>query len=496
MPDAIGYARGMVTRATEFDPTELLDRALWLQQDMRHDARRAAMLRTIAAALSHVRDRIIATASAETSLTPDELAPEFSRMTRTLEMFAGVVEDGRWVRESHTPAATNPNDAPHLIGPNHDLRSRLVPLRGVVVVFGASNFPLAYGVCGGDTASALAAGCPVVLKEHPAHRETGRLIAETARAAIKTAGLDPDILGYIEDDGTNSAELAKHLIEHWAVAAVGFTGSLAVGTALHRLGANRERPIPVFAEMGSVNPSVIFPAALASRGDAIIDQLAASITQRFGQQCTCPGIIFLHSNRDGRPFAEKLAAKLAQTPPRRMLSPAVANGFERAVATVAGARDVTRVGPAIPGGPPTTGPVVLHCVGSEALAQFETVLATEMFGPGVLVVDDAGYDGDSMEFPGSLTLSIWFDPDSPEDLAAARRFLDTGRFGAGRIIFNGIPTGVRVCDAMTHGGPWPATNRPDSTAVGPRAIERWCRWVSWQNAPSELSASEDPAPSF
>lgn len=488
MPDAIGYARGMVTRAAEFDPTELLDRALWLQQDMRHDARRAAMLRTIAAALSHVRDRIIATASAETSLTPDELAPEFSRMTRTLEMFAGVVEDGRWVRESHTPAANNPNDAPHLIGPNHDLRSRLIPLRGVVVVFGASNFPLAYGVCGGDTASALAAGCPVVVKEHPAHRDTGRLIADTARAAIKAAGVgvgfDPDILGYVEDDGTNSAALAKQLIEHRATAAVGFTGSLAVGTQLHRLAANRSHPlgpIPVFAEMGSVNPSVIFPAALASRGDAIIDQLAASITQRFGQQCTCPGIIFLHGSRDGRPFAEKLAAKLAQTPPRRMLSPAVASGFERAVATVASARGVTRIGPAIHGGP-----VVLHCTAADALAQFDTVLATEMFGPGVLVVDDASNNGDAMQFPGSLTMSIWFDPDSPADTAAARRFLDSGRANAGRIIFNGVPTGVRVCESMTHGGPWPATNRPDSTAVGPRAIERWCRWVSWQNAPGVL----------
>jgi NADP-dependent aldehyde dehydrogenase len=129
---------------------------------------------------------------------------------------------------------------------------------------------------------------------------------------------------------------------------------------------------------------------------------------------------------------------------------------------------------------------VLHCVGSDALAQFETVLATEMFGPGVLVVDDAGHDGDAMQFPGSLTMSIWFDPHSAEDTAAARRFLDVGRFGAGRIIFNGVPTGVRVCESMTHGGPWPATNRPDTTAVGPRAIERWCRWVSWQNAPESL----------
>ena len=204
------------------------------------------MLRAIAAALAKARERIIAVASAETALTPDELAPEFSRMTRTLEMFAGVVEDGRWVRESHTPAAADPADA---IGPNHDVRSRLVPLRGVVVVFGASNFPLAYGVCGGDTASALAAGCPVVVKEHPSHRETGRLIAETARVAIKEvgaarvgAGLDPDILGYVEDDGTNSAELAKQLIEHRATAAVGFTGSLAVGTHLHRLAANRPHP--------------------------------------------------------------------------------------------------------------------------------------------------------------------------------------------------------------------------------------------------------------
>lgn len=445
--------------------------AATIQRPMRATDARRSMLVAIARSLEQARDLIIATASSETALTAPELAPEFARMTRTLEMFADLIESDRWTRPAISPPQTDPSKA---IGPNHDVRSMLIPLRGVVIVFGASNFPLAYGVCGGDTASALAAGCPVVVKEHPAHRNTGRLLAQIARDVIKSSGLDPNLLGYVEDDGTDTAGLARALVEHPNAAAVGFTGSTTIGTTLIKIANARPIPIPVFAEMGSVNPNVIFPAALASREDAIIDQLASSISQRYGQQCTCPGIIFLHGNRDGRPFAQKLWAKLSQTPMRRMLSPSVAAGFERAVETVANAREVSRIGTTEPGGP-----VVLHCVGSEALAQFETVLATEMFGPGVLVIDDAGFDNDLIEFPGSLTMSIWFDPG---DIDAVRQFLDTGRFEAGRIIFNGVPTGVRVAEGMVHGGPWPATNRPESTAVGPRAIERWCRPVCLQNA--------------
>ncbi|MBX3381338.1 MAG: aldehyde dehydrogenase family protein, partial [Phycisphaeraceae bacterium] len=183
---------------------------------------RGRVLRAIASSLDQSRSLIIAAAASETSLTDAELAPEFTRMTRTLEMFAAIVEDGKWVRAAVSLAESDPSKA---IGPNHDVRSKLIPLRGAVIVFGASNFPLAYGVCGGDAASALAAGCPVVVKEHPAHRNTGRLIASIARDAIKSAGFDADLLGYVEDDGKDTAALAKSLVEHPNAAAVGFTGS-------------------------------------------------------------------------------------------------------------------------------------------------------------------------------------------------------------------------------------------------------------------------------
>ncbi len=447
-------------------------------------AKRGAILRAIAGALTRSREIILSACSAETALTKAELEPEFSRMTRTLEMFAELIEDERWVRAAISSPETSASDA---IGPNHDVRSMLIPLHGAVIVFGASNFPLAYGVCGGDTASALAAGCPVVVKEHPAHRSTGRMIAKIARDSLRASGVNPDVLTYVEDDGTRTPELAKQLVEDWAAAAVGFTGSFAVGAHLHRLGANRERPIPVYAEMGSVNPNVIFPAALSSRAEAIVSLLAASIVQRNGQQCTCPGIVFLHGSSEGIPFAKRFADALAVNPARRMLSPSVARNFSEAVKRISAARDVQLISPKLPSSDGLIGPCVLYCPGPEAIAQQELVLATEMFGPGVVVVDDPGHDADYIAFPGILTLSLWADePDYP----AVSRFLDRRRFGAGRVVFNGVSTGVRVAPAMVHGGSWPATNRPDTTAVGARAIERWCRPVCFQNFPEELLPPE------
>lgn len=419
---------------------------------------------------------IIATASSETALTDTELAPEFSRMTRTLEMFASLVEEGSWVRAAHSPPEPNASDA---IGPNHDVRSMLIPLRGAVIVFGASNFPLAYGVCGGDTASALAAGCPVVVKEHPAHRNTGRLIANIARDSIKSTGIDPDILCYAEDNGEDTAALARLLVDHTSAAAVGFTGSTKVGTSLIKIANSRAVPIPVFAEMGSVNPNVIFSGALATRAKEIAKSLSDSIAARHGQQCTCPGIVLVPSN--DRTFAELLESELAKNPSRRMLSPGIQDGYEKAVAKVAAA-----LGEPVPArtAPDETPPIILKAPTKASLV-LPDVLETEMFGPAAIVLSGTLDESRAAieKLPGSLTLSLWFDD---SDLPNVQRLLPEIVHRAGRIIFNGVPTGVRVCEAMVHGGPWPATNRPESTAVGPRAIERWCRWVCWQNAPSSL----------
>ncbi|MBL8875482.1 MAG: aldehyde dehydrogenase family protein [Phycisphaerae bacterium] len=452
-----------------------IEQAFCCQREWRATDRtkRANVLRAIAKAIAECRSLILATASSETSLTESELAPEFARMTRTLEMFAALIENDHWTRPAISPAET---DASKAIGPNHDVRSMLIPLRGVVIVFGASNFPLAYGVCGGDTASALAAGCPVVVKEHPAHRNTGRLLAQIARDAIKSSGLDPDLLGYVEDDGTDTAGLARSLVEHPNAAAVGFTGSTTIGTTLIKIANARPIPIPVFAEMGSVNPNIIFPGALASRSGEIAKQLAASIAARHGQQCTCPGIVLVPSN--DRTFADTLEAELAKNPPRRMLSPNVQSSYEKAVAKVSkavGENVATHTAP------DQTPPIILKAPTKAGLSLPE-ILETEMFGPAAIVVSGTMADSRSAieKLPGSLTISVWFDHSDRETLDA---LLPDLADRAGRIIFNGVPTGVRVAEGMVHGGPWPATNRPESTAVGPRAIERWCRPVCYQNAP-------------
>jgi len=463
------------------NPAEIVAAAAQTQRDWiaRQPGERARTLRMIASALEQSRSLIIATASSDTALTDAELAPEFTRMTRTLEMFASLVEQGAWVRAAISPPEANASDA---IGPNHDVRSMLVPLRGAVIVFGASNFPLAYGVCGGDTASALAAGCPVVVKEHPAHRNTGRLIADIARDAINSAGIDPDILCYAEDNGKDTASLARKLIEHPSAAAVGFTGSTTVGTSLINIANARTVPIPVFAEMGSVNPNIIFPGALATRTNEIAKSLADSIAARHGQQCTCPGIVLVPSN--DHTFASMLKVNLEKHPARRMLSPGVLAGFEKAVAKVARAVGENVCTRSAGEESEDSAPLVLHAPTKAAFA-LPDILETEMFGPAAIVLSGTMDESQVAiaKLPGSLTISVWFDE---SDANAVKALLPDLASRAGRIIFNGVPTGVRVAEGMTHGGPWPATNRPDTTAVGPRAIERWCRPVCLQNCPADL----------
>lgn len=245
-------------------------------------ARRAETLDAVAAALDARRGDVVSTAAEETALTPDELAPEFDRMTGTLRMFAALIGGSGLPPDRKSPfRAAISRKGDHTLGPNHDVRSMLVPL-GPVAVFGSSNFPLAYGVCGGDTASALAAGCPVVVKEHPAHPRTGRLIRGIARAAATTAGAHESLLGYIENTDPRDFSAAEQLVQHPAIRAVGFTGSIPGGLAIENLARERGTPIPVFAEMGSNNVVVITPAAAAARAEEIADELAASILQRFG----------------------------------------------------------------------------------------------------------------------------------------------------------------------------------------------------------------------
>jgi 2,5-dioxopentanoate dehydrogenase len=438
-------------------------------------AARAALLDALAAALAASREPILALCVDESALTAAELAPELARMTGTLRLFAGVVREGSWVRAAIDPAS------PNAVGPGHDVRRMLVPL-GPVAVFGASNFPLAYGVCGGDTASALAAGCPVIVKEHPAHPLTGRLISMVARSAAEKAGFPSGVLGYIENPDPADTAPARELVSHPAVRACGFTGSPRGGLAVERLGRERPCPIPVFAEMGSINPVAITQRAAAERTRTIAEALADSILLRFGQQCTCPGLVIVP--RIEGPVADlisHLARRLSDAPGRDMLAPWVRDGYLRRVEACAGApgvRVLTR-GHAAPG-PRGAGTALLQT--DLPTLRAHATLQEEVFGPAAIIVENVGGDPLDDDFLSALTFTVHAGADDPD----AARLLQSAARHAGRVIFNGVPTGVRAAAGMVHGGPFPSSNRPDTTAVGPFALERWCRPVCWQNCPQNL----------
>ena len=466
-------------------------------------ARRSAMLRGVAAALERARDLVIATCAEETALTEAELSPEFERMTGTLRMFADVVDEGSWVRAAIDRPATG--DAKS-IGPNHDVRRMLMPL-GPVAVFGASNFPLAYGVCGGDTASAWAAGCPVVVKEHPAHPRTGRLLARLAHGAIVASGADGAMLAYVLNEDATDHSVAAALVGHWGIRAVGFTGSAQGGFAIMNLAAQRGAAqgqldfIPVFAEMGSCNVIVVLRDASRNRMGEVVEQIAQSLLARHGQQCTAPGVVLVAGYDLAEAFFEALKSRLAGAPVRRMLSPNVAKTYygalERAMETGI-IEDHTRLPTDEEKSASSSPPVVLYT--QAVKMEDEPAIWEEIFGPAVVVAGCGSLASGYLWIPPALTVTIVGEDDSdPLDqdnilddacIASRATIAEWVEQEAGRIIFNGVPTGVRVCHAMVHGGPPLASNRPDTTAVGPMAIERWCRPVCWQNAPQHLLPPE------
>jgi NADP-dependent aldehyde dehydrogenase len=456
---------------------------------------RAGVLEALASAATRQREPIIATCADETALTPDELAPEFDRMVGTLRMFADLVREGSWGR-----AAIDTQAAPgQSIGPGHDVRSMLVPL-GPVAVFGASNFPLAYGVLGGDTASAIAAGCPVVVKEHPAHPKTGRLLAEIARDALAHGTPGPNLVQYVRNEDPRDRAVAEALVRSDGIRAVGFTGSTSGGRALERLARERSVPIPVFAEMGSMNLVIVLRNAFRVGAERIVEELAASLLARHGQQCTAPGMILVRGDRNAEWVFGELSRRVLEHAPRRMLSAEIATAYRRRVEEVlaSGAvwkhaaqrlsdQDDPRVAPAM----------VLRSE-PEFLENAPTAWR-EIFGPAVIVAEADAFAIGRRHAESRLVTTVYGDTD--DLLNVFRSDYDADHFGlsesltgvrehAGRITFNTVPTGVRVATAMVHGGPFPATNAPHTTAVGPRAIERWCRPVCFQNCPDALLPDE------
>ena len=355
---------------------------------------------------------------------------------------------------------------------------------GPVVVFGASNFPLAFSVAGGDTASALAAGCPVVVKAHPAHPGTSELVGRALQAAVAHAGLHPGVFSLLFDAGR---EVGTALVSHPAIQAVGFTGSRQGGLALMAIAAARRQPIPVYAEMSSVNPVLLLPAALAARTDELARGFVASLTLGCGQFCTNPGIVLAVGGSAFERFAQIAAQAICDAPPGVLLTPGMADAFAAGVDRLAAQEGVQITAR---GGfePRRAQATLLRTTASRLLAN--EALSAGVFGPAGLIVECADIDefGQVLEaLEGQLTATLQIDE---PDLAAARDLLPLLERKVGRIVVNGFPTGVEVCDAMVHGGPFPATSDGRSTSVGAAAIDRYLRPVCFQNFPEALLRPE------
>ncbi|ACR30830.1 aldehyde dehydrogenase (NADP(+)) [Burkholderia glumae] len=438
--------------------------------------RRAAFLEAIAEEILELGDALIERAQAETGLPAARLQGERGRTVGQLRMFARVVRDGYFLRASVDPAM--PERTPL---PRADLRLQKLPL-GPVAVFGASNFPLAFSVAGGDTASALAAGCPVIVKAHEAHLGTSELVGRAIQRAVARSNMPAGVFSLLMGPGR---VIGAALVKHPAIKAVGFTGSRQGGLALVNLANARPEPIPVYAEMSSINPFVMFPAALAARGEKIAQGFIDSLTMGVGQFCTNPGLVIAVDGAELDAFSRAAAAALAGKPAGTMLTRGIADAYRAGRAKLQEAPGVRQLGAggAGEGGCALSG--ALFDVDAQTFLR-EHALRDEVFGPASLIVRCRDFDEvaavlESLE--GQLTATLQIDD---ADLAAARKLLPILERKAGRLLVNGFPTGVEVCDAMVHGGPFPATSNAMTTSVGATAIERFLRPVCYQDFPESL----------
>lgn len=442
--------------------------------------RRAELCRRIAARLEAGAAPIIERGQAETALPAARLQGELARTCFQLRLYGEAVETGLWLdaRIDHANAQRQPQPKP-------DVRSYLQPA-GPVVVFGASNFPLAYSVAGGDTASALATGCPVIVKAHQAHPGTSELVAHCVREAVREERLPEGTFSLIFGPGN---EVGTQLVRHPLIKGVGFTGSRKGGRALMDAAAARPEPIPVYAEMGSVNPIVLLPGALAARAEEIAAGLHASFTLGVGQFCTNPGLVLTVAGADTERFLVKLAALTQATPVGTMLTRTICKAYRGGVSRFAAIAGVTQLAAvAAPAHPTQVGASVLACSGETFLARRE--LMDEIFGPATLIVQCRDLAQLHSTLPGleaQLTASVH---GTDAELAAAPDLLATLSAKAGRLICNGFPTGVEVCHAMVHGGPYPATSNGAYTSVGTRALARWGKLACYQNFPDAALPAE------
>ncbi|MEP2281385.1 aldehyde dehydrogenase (NADP(+)) [Maribacter sp.] len=438
--------------------------------------KKAAFLEAIANEIEALGDELINTYCEESGLPAGRARGERGRTMGQLRAFANLLREGSWIEAVIEKA--QPNREPM---PKSDIRKMLFPL-GPVVVFGASNFPLAFSTAGGDTASALAAGCPVIVKSHPMHAGTGELVSSAITKAAEKTNMPNGVFSNLN---SSDIEVGQQLVKHPKVKAVGFTGSIKGGTALYKLANERDEPIPVFAEMGSINPVVVLPSALEIDADAWATKYASSITLGAGQFCTNPGLVMAVKGDKLDGFINTLSEELLKLEPTCMLHPniyAKYNEGKKELSTQSGVTitaDYTKDTNAN-----TAKPVILKVSGADFLAN--TKLHTEVFGPFSVVVECENMS--ELEtilnrLEGQLTGTIL---GSEQDLENNSGVVDALKSRVGRILFNGVPTGVEVNSSMVHGGPFPATTDPRFTSVGTSAIKRWVRPVSFQDWPNKL----------
>jgi len=450
---------------------ELADKAFKTYRNL-GGSKKAMFLRAIADEILALGDTLIARASAESGLPAQRLQGERARTTNQLKMFADVLEEGSWVEAIIDTAI--PDRQPL---PRPDIRKMMVPL-GPAVVFGASNFPLAFSVAGGDTAAALASGCPAVVKAHPAHPGTSALVAGAIRKAAEQTNMPEGVFSILYDDGY---AIGEALVKHLKTKIVTFTGSLKGGMALVKIAQQREEPIPVFAEMGSINPIVFLPKALENRAEELA-KLSAAITTNAGQFCTQPGLLLAVQSPALERFKTALSAAIAEVNSATMLTPGICANFNKlssgmiadnAVSVIAKSDklDTEKINQGVA--------VVTEITAAAFLA--DEKFKEEVFGPySMLVVAD---DIAQMEqvidsLHGQLTTSIMAESD---ELSHYLSITDKLANLSGRVILNGPPTGVEVGNAIQHGGPYPSTSDSRFTSVGTSSIKRFVRPVCWQN---------------
>jgi 2,5-dioxopentanoate dehydrogenase len=438
--------------------------------------RRALFLERIAQQILEQGEALLRRAHEETALPLARLEGERARTVNQLRLFAAELRTGEWLGLRLEPAL--PQRQPT---PRPDLRQRKIPC-GPVAVFGASNFPLAFSVAGGDSAAALAAGCPIVVKGHPAHPGTSEWVARAVVAAAAETDMPNGVFSLL--NGPDTA-LGMSLVANPRIRAVAFTGSRGGGLALMKAAAERPEPIPVYAEMSSVNPVILLPAALAGRAESMAREFAASLTLGVGQFCTNPGLVLAIEGTGLQEFLEGAGGAVAAIAPGVMLTPDIRRNYEQRLGRMAGEEAVSLRARGLDSGGPHCGRAALFSASAASLLA-NPRLAEEIFGPASLVVSCANLDEllrvlEQLE--GQLTMTLQMDePDHP----MAQALLPTLERKAGRLIVNGWPTGVEVAHAMVHGGPFPATSDGRSTSVGTLAIERFLRPVCYQGFPDAL----------